>query len=83
MSSIKYIFWPFCSPIAKNLLAVLNKGLNYIKYICKFLGIKKRKEILVDNTGTTQEEKQQAIENGISQIDKVLKSLKFWGIIRK
>ena len=25
----------------------------------------------------TQEEKQQAIENGISQIDKVLKSLKF------
>ena len=56
---------------------VLNKGLNYIKYICKFLGIKKRKEILVDNTGTTQEEKQQAIENGISQIDKVLKSLKF------
>ena len=35
------------------------------------------KEILFDNTGTTQEEKQQAIENGISQIDKVLKSLKF------
>lgn len=56
---------------------ILNKGLNYIKYICKFLGIKKRKEILVDNTGTTQEEKQQAIENGISQIDKVLKSLKY------
>ena len=47
------------------------------------MGIKKRKEILVDNTGTTQEEKQQAIENGISQIDKVLKSLKFWDIIRK
>lgn len=56
---------------------ILNKGLNYIKYIAKYLGIKKAKEILVDNTGTTEKEREAAIDKGISQIDKVIKSLKY------
>lgn len=56
---------------------ILNKGLNYIKYIAKYLGIKKTKEILVDNTGTTEEERKAAVEKGIGQIDKVLNSLRY------
>lgn len=56
---------------------ILNKGVNYIKFMGKYLGIKKRKEILVDNTGTTEKEKNDAIEKAISQIDKVIKSLKY------
>ena len=56
---------------------ILNKGLNYIKYIAKYLGIKKTKEILVDNTGTTEEERKAAVEKATGQIDKVLNSLRY------
>ena len=63
--------------IPSYLKPILNKGVNYIKYIGKYLGIKKTKEILVDNTGTTEVERQQAINKGIEQIDKVLKTLKY------
>ncbi len=56
---------------------ILNKGLNYIKYITKYLGIKKTKEILVDNTGTTEEERKAAVEKAAGQIDKVLNSLRY------
>ncbi len=56
---------------------ILNKGVNYIKCIAKYLGIKKSKEILVDNTGTTEKEKQDAINKATKEIDKVIKSLKY------
>ena len=56
---------------------ILNKGFNYIKYIAKYLGIKKTKEILVDNTGTTEEERKVAVEKATGQIDKVLNSLRY------
>lgn len=36
---------------------IMNKGLNYIESIMKFIGIKKFDELLVDGTGTTEEEK--------------------------
>ena len=56
---------------------ILNKGLNYIKYIAKYLGIKKFKSILVDNTGTTEKEREDAIDKATKEIDKVIKSLKY------
>ncbi len=63
--------------IPPYLKPIMNKGVNYIKYIGKYLGIKKNKEILVDNTGKTEKERQQAIEKATAQIDKVIKSLKY------
>lgn len=56
---------------------ILNKGVNYIKYIAKYLGIKKVKEILVDGTGTTEEERKESIDKASKQIGNVLKSLKY------
>lgn len=56
---------------------ILNKGVNYVKYIAKFIGIKKVKEILVDGTGTTEEERLASIDKASKEIDKVIKSLKY------
>lgn len=56
---------------------ILNKGVNYIKFIAKFIGIKKFKELLVDSTGTTEEERKAAIEKANNEIDNILKSLKY------
>lgn len=56
---------------------ILNKGVNYIKFIAKFIGIKKVKELLVDSTGTTEEERKAAIEKANNEIDNILKSLKY------
>lgn len=56
---------------------VLNKGVNYITYISKFMGIKKTKEILVDGTGTTEEERLASIDKASKEIDKIMKSLKY------
>ena len=55
---------------------VLNKGVNYITSISKFMGIKKTKEILVDGTGTTEEERLASIDKASKEIDKIMKSLK-------
>ena len=56
---------------------ILNRGVSYIKYISKFMGIKKTKEILVDGTGTTEEERLASIDKASKEIDKVMKSLKY------
>lgn len=56
---------------------VLNKGVNYITSISKFMGIKKTKEILVDGTGTTEEERLASIDKASKEIDKIMKSLKY------
>lgn len=56
---------------------VLNKGVNYITSISKFMGIKKTKEILVDGTGTTEEERLASIDKASKEIDKMMKSLKY------
>ncbi|GAB6167784.1 NAD(P)H-dependent oxidoreductase [Clostridium carnis] len=54
---------------------VLNKGLNYIEDIMKFMGIKKFEELLVDGTGTTEGEKTVAIEKAIEKIDEVINDI--------
>lgn len=56
---------------------ILNRGVSYIKYISKFMGIKKTKEILVDGTGTTEKERLISMDKASNQIDKVIKSLKY------
>ena len=56
---------------------VLNKGLNYVENIIKFMGIKKFEELLVDGTGFTEEERVEAINKAIDKIDDVIDSMKF------
>jgi len=51
---------------------VMNKGLNYVRDIMKTIGIKRFEELLVDGTGFTQEEKNQAINQAISKIHNVI-----------
>ncbi|WP_297136574.1 FMN-dependent NADH-azoreductase [Terrisporobacter sp.] len=56
---------------------ILNMGVNYIKFIAKFIGIKKVKELLIDSTGTTDKEREAAIEKATGEMDNILKSLKY------
>ncbi|MPN42087.1 hypothetical protein SDC9_189643 [bioreactor metagenome] len=55
----------------------MNKGLNYIEDIMKFMGIKKFEELLVDGTGFTEEEKKEAINKAYEKIDDIIDSIKF------
>lgn len=54
---------------------VMNKGLNYVHDIMKFIGIKRFEELLVDGTGSTEEEKAQAIQNAMAKIDGVIEEV--------
>lgn len=56
---------------------VMNKGLNYVESIMKFIGIKKFEELLVDGTGTSEEERLEAIEKASYEIDDIIKSMKY------
>jgi len=51
---------------------VMNKGLNYVHDIMKFIGINKFEELLVDGTGSTEEEKIDAIQKALKKIDSVI-----------
>lgn len=51
---------------------VLNKGLNYVEDIMKAIGIERFEELLVDGTGYTKEEKDQAVEKALDKIDGVI-----------
>ncbi|MGG7162732.1 FMN-dependent NADH-azoreductase [Clostridium ihumii] len=54
----------------------LNKGLNYVEDIMKFMGIEHFKEILVDGTGFTEEEKNKAIEESLEKVTKIAEEIK-------
>lgn len=56
---------------------VMNKGVNYIESIMKFIGIQKVDELLVDGTGTTKEEKQEAMNEAMDKIDDIIHGMKF------
>ncbi|MGL4913134.1 MAG: FMN-dependent NADH-azoreductase [Romboutsia sp.] len=56
---------------------VMNKGVHYVEGIMKFIGIKKFKELPVNGTGFTEEEKQEAVNKAIMEIDDVIASMKF------
>ena len=53
----------------------LNKGLNYVNEIMKFIGIDTVKELLVDGTGVTEIERQEAITKANSKIENLIKSI--------
>ncbi|EGT3616666.1 FMN-dependent NADH-azoreductase [Clostridium perfringens] len=55
----------------------LNKGLDYIEDIMKFLGIKKVHQLLVDGTGFSTEEKFKAEDKAVEKIDDVIKEIYF------
>jgi FMN-dependent NADH-azoreductase len=55
----------------------LDKGLNYVEDIMKFIGISKFDELLVDGTGTTETERTEAIEKAKSKIDNILDQIQF------
>lgn len=56
---------------------IMNKGVNYIEDIIKFTGINTFEELLVDGTGFTEEEKQEAINNASNKIDDIIDLMKF------
>lgn len=53
----------------------LNKGLNYVQDIMKFIGIDAFYELLVDGTGTTEDERMQAIEKANENISSIVNKL--------
>jgi FMN-dependent NADH-azoreductase len=53
----------------------LNKGLNYVHDIVRFIGIGVFEELLVDGTGTTEDERQAAIRKAAAKIDGLLGSV--------
>ncbi len=55
----------------------LNKGLNYVEDIMKFIGISKIDDLLVDGTGTTEEERLEALEKAEGKIDAILEQVHF------
>ncbi len=58
--------------IAWLMRPMLNKGLDYIEDIMKFIGINNFERLLVDSTGTTEEERKSAIDKAIDKIDMVI-----------
>lgn len=53
----------------------LNKGLNYVHDVMRFVGISRFEELLVDGTGTTDEERNEAIARTIKKIDDIMVSI--------
>lgn len=51
---------------------VMNKGLNYVEDIMGAIGIKRFEELLVDGTGFTEEEKNEAVKKALAKIDNVI-----------
>ncbi len=54
---------------------ILDKGLNYIEDIMKFIGINKFERLLVDGTGTTEVDKNTAIEKAKEKIDGIIEKI--------
>lgn len=53
----------------------LSQGVEYIEDIMKFLGIKKFKELLIDGTGFTEDDRLRAEEKAIKKIDEIINDL--------
>ena len=55
-----------------NIPWILDKGENYVAQIMKAMGIKNVQELKVDATGTTEEERENAIRDAEEKIDSIL-----------
>lgn len=53
----------------------LNKGLNYVKDIMRFIGISKFEELLADGTGTTEDERQESVNDAENRIGSVIEQI--------
>lgn len=53
----------------------INKGLNYVHDIVKFIGIERFDELLVDGTGTTEDERQDAIKKATEKIESIVENI--------
>jgi FMN-dependent NADH-azoreductase len=53
----------------------LNKGLNYVHDVMRFLGISRFEELLVDGTGTSDDEREEAVNRAIKKIDDIILSV--------
>lgn len=54
---------------------ILNKGIEYVEDIMKAMGISKFERLLVDGTGTTEEERLAAIEKAKEKIDGIIQKM--------
>jgi FMN-dependent NADH-azoreductase len=54
---------------------VLSKGLNYVHDIIKFIGVDMFHELLVDGTGTTEQERQKAMKTATDKIPVLVEKL--------
>jgi FMN-dependent NADH-azoreductase len=54
---------------------IFNRGLNYIEDIMKFMGISKFETLLIDGTGTTNEERLAALEKAKEKIDGIIEKI--------
>ena len=55
---------------------IMDKGENYVAQIMKAMGIKNVQELKVDATGTTEEERENAIRDAEEKIDSILDRIK-------
>lgn len=55
---------------------IMNKGLDYIEDIMKFMGIKQFEKLLVDGTGTSEHERIVAIAAAKNKINKIIDKIK-------
>lgn len=63
------------APVPWMLRSIFNKGLDYVRDIMKYIGIKKFEELLVDGTGFTEEERRDAIEEANKEINKLIEEV--------
>lgn len=63
------------APIPWMLRSIFNKGLDYVRDIMKYMGIKKFEELLVDGTGFTEEERREAIEEANKEVNKLIEEV--------
>ena len=61
--------------IAWMMRPIFNKGLDYVEDIMKFIGINQFERLLVDGTGTTEEEKRTAIDQAKEKIDGIIEKI--------
>ncbi len=63
------------APIPWMLRSIFNKGLDYVRDLMKYIGIKKFEELLVDGTGFTEEERREAIEEANKEVNKLIEEI--------
>ena len=54
---------------------IFNRGLDYIEDIMKFMGIKQFEKLLVDGTGTSENERKAALAKAEKRVDKIISAI--------